>query len=223
MVRFSIKVNLIFIFCNFFLINQYMINYNDKIKKMYKFIKFTIDYILAVSLFFFFLPLFLLISLSILIIDGYPIFFIQKRVGFKNRIFKIYKFRTLKTNAPHELATNQFKDLNSYLTKTGKFLRKTSLDELPQILNIIFGNMSFIGPRPLLWNQYNLINQRQEDKSNLIKPGITGLAQISKVAEVDDNVKIRLDKIYFDSYSFKQDLFILIKTILFFLQKLFLN
>jgi O-antigen biosynthesis protein WbqP len=138
-------------------------------------------------------------------------------VGYNNKIFNIYKFRTLATTAPHDLATNQFIDLKKYLTKTGKFLRNTSMDELPQLINILFGKMSFIGPRPLLWNQYDLINKRQADKSNLIKPGITGLAQISKIAEDNDDEKTKLDRVYYDKYSLKQDLLILFKTIFTFL------
>jgi O-antigen biosynthesis protein WbqP len=110
-------------------------------------------------------------------------------VGYNDKIFNIYKFRTLVTTAPHDLATNQFIDLKKYLTKTGKFLRNTSMDELPQLINILFGKMSFIGPRPLLWNQYDLINKRQADKSNLIKPDITGLAHISIIAEDNDDEK----------------------------------
>jgi O-antigen biosynthesis protein WbqP len=94
------------------------------------------------------------------------------------------------------------------------------MDELPQLINILFGKMSFIGPRPLLWNQYDLINKRQADKSNLIKPGITGLAQISIIAEDNDDEKTKLDRVYYDKYSLKQDLLILFKTILHFFKKI---
>jgi O-antigen biosynthesis protein WbqP len=130
-------------------------------------------------------------------------------------MFTLYKFRTLKLYAPSDLPTNDIKDIHKYLSKTGNLLRRTSLDELPQLVNIIIGDMSFIGPRPLLWNQFELIKQREADKSNLFKPGITGLAQISKSAQNNNLEKLRFDKVYVDNFSFIQDFIIFIKTILF--------
>lgn len=124
-------------------------------------------------------------------------------------------------NAPNEIPTSDFKDINKYFSKTGGLLRKTTLDELPQIVNILLGNMSFIGPRPLLLNQFELIKRREVDKSNLVKPGISGLAQISKSAHNNDLEKLRFDKIYVDKFSFKQDFIILVKTIIYLANRFF--
>jgi O-antigen biosynthesis protein WbqP len=128
----------------------------------------------------------------------------------------------MKLIAPSELPTSNFKDINKYISMSGIFLRRTSLDELPQLINILKGDMSFIGPRPLLWNQFDLIKSREVDKSNLVKPGISGLAQVSKSAQNNDIEKLRLDKVYVDNFSFKQDFVIFIKTILFVLNR-FIN
>jgi O-antigen biosynthesis protein WbqP len=158
------------------------------------------------------IPLFLIISLLILLIDGKPVFFIQERIGYNSKPFKLVKFRSLKKDAPKNIPTTLLKGINSYITKTGGILRKTSFDELPQFLNIFLGHMSFIGPRPLLWNQYDLIKQRILDKSDSVKPGITGLAQITNDARDNDREKLKLDKIYVKNLSLKQDFQILLKT-----------
>ena len=122
------------------------------------------------------------------------------------------KFRSLKKDAPKNIPTALLKGINSYITKTSGILRKTSFDELPQLLNIFLGHMSFIGPRPLLWNQYDLIKQRILDKSDSVKAGITGLAQITKEARENDHEKLKLDKIYVKNLSLMQDFQILLKT-----------
>jgi O-antigen biosynthesis protein WbqP len=182
---------------------------------MYKHLKRLIDFTFSIILLIFLFPIFFVIMISIFLIDGMPILFKQKRVGLNNNAFTIYKFRTLKRNAPSELPTSDFKDFNKYLSKTGYLLRRTYLDEIPQFINILIGDMSLIGPRPLLWNQFKLINQRELDKSNLVKPGLSGLAQISKSAKNNDLEKLRLDKVYVENFSFVQDFNIFIKTIIF--------
>jgi O-antigen biosynthesis protein WbqP len=178
-----------------------------------------IERITAVFLLFFLFPIFLFLSLLIITFDGLPILFKQKRVGKDNRIFTLVKFRTLKNTAPCDLPTENFPNIEKYYTKLGSFLRKSALDELPQLINIIKGNMSFVGPRPLLFNQYNLIKQRTELKIHQIKPGITGLAQISSNSYNNDLIKIQLDKTYFDNKSFFYDLIIIIKSIGFLLKR----
>ena len=187
---------------------------------MYKHTKKFLDFFISLCLIILLFPLYIMIILLIFFFDGKPIFFIQKRVGKRNKYFYIYKFRTLIKSAPRDLPTNDFKNIIKHLTNTGFLLRKTSLDELPQLLNILLGNMSFIGPRPLLWNQSLLIREREINKSNLVKPGITGLAQITKSAWDNDNEKVRLDKVYVDNLSFKQDFTIFLKTIVFIINRL---
>jgi O-antigen biosynthesis protein WbqP len=178
----------------------------------YKFIKHSLDKFFSLVLLILCIPLFIIISLLILLFDGKPVFFIQERIGYKSKPFRMVKFRTLKKYAPKNIPTALLKGINSYVTKTGSILRKTSLDELPQLLNIFLGDMSFIGPRPLLWNQYDLMKQRILDKSDFVKPGITGLAQITKDARDNDREKLKLDKIYVKNLSLKQDFQILLKT-----------
>ena len=114
-----------------------------------------------------------------------PVFFKQKRIGINKKYFFIYKFRTMRIDTPKDTPTHLMKDPEKYITKIGKFLRKTSLDELPQIYNILTGDMSIIGPRPALWNQDDLVAQRDKYGANSIKPGLTGLAQISGRDELE--------------------------------------
>lgn len=139
--------------------------------------------------------------------------FTQKRYGKNGKLFSILKFRTLKNNAPRNIATKEFYSMHMYFTKSGKTLRKLSLDELPQLFNILFLKMSFIGPRPLLWNQHKLFELRKNNKTYLLKPGITGLAQISMEANQDDLNKINLDGFYSQKLSLLLDMKILLFTI----------
>ena len=150
------------------------------------------------------LPFLILISL-IKIDDPGPAFFSQKRVGKNKRHFNLYKFRTMKTSTPHDTPTHLLENPEQYITKIGKFLRKSSLDELPQIFNILIGDMSIIGPRPALWNQYDLIEERDKYGANDIRPGLTGWAQINGRDELEIPVKAKLDGEYVEKMSFAFD------------------
>lgn len=125
-----------------------------------------------------------------------PVFFRQKRVGRDKTYFSILKFRTMRTDAPKDMPTHLLQHPDAFITRVGKFLRKTSLDELPQLLNIIKGDMSFIGPRPALWNQYDLIEERDRYHANEIRPGMSGWAQINGRDELEISVKAKLDGEY---------------------------
>lgn len=142
-----------------------------------------------------------------------PVFFKQKRIGINKKYFFIYKFRTMRIDTPKDTPTHLMKDPEKYITKIGKFLRKTSLDELPQIYNILTGDMSIIGPRPALWNQDDLVAQRDKYGANSIKPGLTGLAQISGRDELEITEKARLDGEYVKNMSFLFDCKCFFKTI----------
>lgn len=176
---------------------------------MYKlFVKRTIDILLSfIGLLILCLPM-LLIALAIKLDSKGPVFFKQKRVargkGGVNH-FNIYKFRTMRTDTPKDAPTHLLKGADSYITKTGRFLRKTSLDELPQLLNILSGKMSIIGPRPALWNQYDLIAERDKYGANEVKPGLTGWAQINGRDELEIDVKAKLDGEYVEKLSFAFD------------------
>ena len=158
-------------------------------------------------------PLFGLIALAIKIEDPGPVLFIQKRIGQNKQYFKLHKFRTMKVSTPHDVPTHMLKDPDQYITKVGKFLRAYSLDELPQIWDIFVGVLSIIGPRPALWNQEDLIAQRDEYGANDIKPGLTGWAQINGRDELEISVKAKLDGEYVARESFLFDCKCFFKTI----------
>ena len=141
------------------------------------------------------------ISLIILITDPGPIFFTQKRFGKDKKFFKILKFRTMKVDTP-DVPTHKLKNPEQYVTSIGKILRKLSLDELPQIFNIFIGQMSFIGPRPALWNQEDLIKLRDKYHANDVRPGLSGWAQINGRDDVSQKVKAKLDGEYIKNLSF---------------------
>lgn len=145
-----------------------------------------------------------IISLIILITDPGPIFFAQKRFGKDKKFFKILKFRTMKVDTP-DVPTHKLKNPNQYVTSIGKILRKLSLDELPQIFNIFIGQMSFIGPRPALWNQEDLIKLRDKYHANDVRPGLSGWAQINGRDDVSQKVKAKLDGEYIKNLSFLFD------------------
>lgn len=134
-----------------------------------------------------------------------PVFFTQKRVGINKTHFKILKFRTMRIDTPHDAPTHELSDPKKWITKVGGFLRKTSLDELPQLFNIFAGQMSIIGPRPALWNQYDLIAERDKYGANNVRPGLTGWAQINGRDELEIPVKARLDGEYVEKQSFLFD------------------
>jgi O-antigen biosynthesis protein WbqP len=156
-------------------------------------------------------PLFLLVAISIFIEDGMPIFFKQKRVGINYTFFHIYKFRSMKKNTPN-VATHLLENPGQYLLKIGGLLRKLSLDELPNLINIIKGEMVFVGPRPALYNQNDLIVLRVSAGVDKLKPGITGWAQINGRDEISIEEKVALEKEYLERKSFWFDMVILVKT-----------
>lgn len=139
-------------------------------------------------------PLFLLLILAIKLDSKGPVFFKQKRVGIHKKYFNILKFRTMRIDTPGNVPTHMLVNPEQYITRTGKFLRKTSLDELPQIINILKGDMSIIGPRPALWNQYDLIAERDKYKVNNILPGLTGWAQINGRDELEIPVESKIGR-----------------------------
>ena len=156
-------------------------------------------------------PIFLLVAIFILIEDGYPIFFSQKRVGIHYSFFHIYKFRSMKKNTPN-VATHLLTNPEQYLLKIGKFIRKTSLDELPNLINIIKGEMVFVGPRPALYNQDDLMALRVATGVAKLKPGITGWAQINGRDDISIEKKVQLEQEYLHKKSFLFDIEIVIKT-----------
>jgi len=165
----------------------------------------------ALFLLIFLSPIFLLVSLAILIEDGFPVFFTQKRVGINYSFFNIYKFRSMKKNTPN-VATHLLENPNQYLLKIGKFIRKTSLDELPNLINIIKGEMVFVGPRPALYNQDDLMEFRVATGVSKLKPGITGWAQINGRDEISIAEKVKLEQEYLYRKSIFFDLEIIFKT-----------
>ena len=156
-------------------------------------------------------PIFLVVALFILIEDGIPVFFTQKRVGVNYTFFQIYKFRSMKKNTPN-VATHLLVNPDQYLLKIGGLLRKLSLDELPNLINIIKGEMVFVGPRPALYNQDDLMEFRVATGVDKLKPGITGWAQINGRDEISIAEKVNLEQEYLSKKSFLFDLEILVKT-----------
>lgn len=173
---------------------------------MYKVLKSIIDRILAMTGLVILSPIFLILILAIKIDSRGPVLFKQKRVGIHKRHFLILKFRTMRTDTPKDTPTHLLKDPGQYITKVGKFLRKTSLDELPQVINILKGEMAIVGPRPALWNQYDLISERDKYGANDVLPGLTGWAQINGRDELPIDVKAKLDGEYVSKISFLMDL-----------------
>ena len=154
-----------------------------------KFGKRTIDIVLsAIGIIVLMIPM-IVIAILIKCSSPGPVLFKQKRVAKGKKYFNILKFRTMRTDTPKDMPTHMLKDPNAYITKIGAFLRKTSLDEIVQLINILKGDMSIIGPRPALWNQYDLIAERDKYGANDIKPGLTGLAQISGRDELPIDIK----------------------------------
>ena len=172
---------------------------------MYKhFFKRLIDVILSFIGGIVLLPVFLIIAIAIVIDDPGPVFFKQKRVGKNKKLFWLHKFRSMKVKTP-DIPTHLLTNPEQYITRVGKFLRKTSLDELPQVYDILFNKMSIIGPRPALWNQDDLIAERDKYGANDVKPGLTGWAQINGRDELEIPVKAALDGEYVQKLSFGFD------------------
>jgi O-antigen biosynthesis protein WbqP len=158
-----------------------------------------------------FSPIFIVVGVAIFLEDEFPIFFIQKRVGINYTFFKIYKFRSMKKNTPN-VATHLLTKPDQYLLRIGKFIRKTSLDELPNLINIIKGEMVFVGPRPALYNQDDLMTLRVATGVDKLKPGITGWAQINGRDDISIEKKVDLEQEYMNKRSTLFDIEIIIKT-----------
>ena len=172
---------------------------------MYMKIKRLIDIILSFIGFIVLSPVFLILIIAIKLDSKGPVLFKQKRVGIHKTHFNILKFRTMRIDTPKDTPTHLLENPEQYITKMGKFLRKTSLDELPQIWNIFVGQMSIIGPRPALWNQYDLIEERDKYGANDVPPGLTGWAQINGRDELPIEVKAKLDGEYVEKIGFWMD------------------
>lgn len=163
---------------------------------MYKNIKRGVDFIVALLGLCILSPLFVVLMIAIKSESKGPVFFCQKRVGLRKSHFMILKFRTMRIDTPKDMPTHQLENPEQYITKMGRFLRKTSLDELPQMINILKGDMSLVGPRPALWNQFDLIEERDKYGANDVRPGLTGWAQINGRDELEIPVKAKLDGDY---------------------------
>ena len=171
----------------------------------YRYIKRIIDILLSGLAIIILSPLLLILCIAIKLDSPGPIFFTQKRVGIHKTYFQIYKFRTMRTDTPKDMPTHMLANPDQYITKTGRFLRKTSLDELPQIFNIFKGDMSIVGPRPALWNQDDLVAERDKYGANDVTPGLTGWAQINGRDELEIPVKAKIDGEYVKKYGFTMD------------------
>ncbi|APB31743.1 sugar transferase [Vagococcus teuberi] len=169
------------------------------------FLKRIIDFILSLVGIIVLSPLLLILVIAIKVDSKGPVVFTQKRVGKNKKLFSIYKFRTMKIDTPKEMPTHLLKNPDEFITRVGKFLRKTSLDELPQLFNILKGDMAIIGPRPALWNQEDLIEERDKYGANDIRPGLTGWAQINGRDELEIDIKASLDRYYVEHESFWMD------------------
>ena len=182
-------------------------------QKCYLPIKRLIDLVLSVCGLIVLSPLLIAIIIAIKLDSKGPVIFKQKRVGKNKTYFNIWKFRTMRTDAPKDMPTHLLSSPDAYITKIGKFLRQTSLDELPQILQIVVGKMAIIGPRPALWNQYDLIEERDKYGANDITPGLTGWAQVNGRDELEIPVKAKLDGEYVEKMGFMMDCKCFIMTI----------
>ena len=172
---------------------------------MYPFIKRGADVVLSLLALICLSPVYLLVALAVKLTSPGPVLFRQKRVGRGGRLFTIYKFRTMRTDTPRDTATHLLQDPSRYITRVGAFLRRSSLDELPQFFNVLKGDMSIVGPRPALYNQYDLIAAREKAGVDAVRPGITGLAQISGRDELPIPVKVRYDREYVENLSLRMD------------------
>ena len=170
-----------------------------------KYAKRLIDLLLSACAIVVLSPVYLLICIAIVADDPGPVFFRQKRVGIHKTHFLILKFRTMKVSTTKDVPTHLLENPEQYITRVGKFLRKTSLDELPQIFQIFTGKMAIIGPRPALWNQFDLIAERDKYGANDVRPGLTGWAQINGRDELPIDVKARFDGEYVQNLSFAFD------------------
>lgn len=172
---------------------------------IYRYFKRVIGFMISLIGFIVLIPVFLILIVCIKLDSKGPILFKQRRIGLHKKEFNILKFRTMKIDTPKDTPTHLLENPDMYITRVGKFLRKTSLDELPQIINIIKGDMCIVGPRPALWNQFDLIEERDKYGANDIVPGLTGWAQINGRDELPIDVKAKLDGEYVKKCSFGFD------------------
>lgn len=196
--------------------NQQEIDRNKLTEKQKRYlpIKRTIDVILSGGGIVILSPIMGILALAIKLESPGPVLFKQKRVGKDKELFEIWKFRSMRTGTPNDMPTHMLTNPEQYITKIGKFIRKTSLDELPQIFNIFKGQMSIIGPRPALWNQYDLIDERDKYGANHILPGLTGWAQINGRDELEIPVKAKLDGVYVKNMGLFMDVKCFVGTII---------
>ncbi len=173
---------------------------------MYVHVKRGMDFILSLLGLMVLSPVLLILIIAIRADSPGPVLFRQKRVGIHKTHFAILKFRTMRIDTPRDTPTHLLQNPEQYITRVGKFLRRTSLDELPQIINILKGDMAVVGPRPALWNQYDLLEERDKYGANDIRPGLTGWAQINGRDELEIPVKARLDGEYVEKMGLKMDL-----------------
>lgn len=179
-----------------------------------KYIKNILDFLLAFIGLIILFPFFIIFSIIIKLESKGPIFFKQERIGKDKKHFKIYKFRTMRVDTPKDMPTHMLRGAESYITKFGGFMRKTSIDELPQLINILKGEMAIIGPRPALWNQDDLIEERDKYNANSIKPGLTGWAQVNGRDELEIPLKAKYDGEYLRKMSFIFDVKVFFKTVI---------
>ena len=177
-----------------------------KNKKIYATVKRIIDIVFSILGLIILAPVFLIISVVIKLESKGPVIFKQKRIGRYKKNFTIYKFRTMRNDAPKDMPTHMLKNAKGCITKVGNILRKTSLDELPQLVNILKGDMSIVGPRPALWNQDDLIKERDKYNANDIRPGLTGWAQINGRDELEIQTKAKFDGEYIQKISLMFDI-----------------
>lgn len=184
-----------------------------KKKPIYNFFKRLFDFFCStIAIIIFSIPM-LIVAIAIKCDSKGPVFFKQNRIGKNKKIFKIIKFRSMYTTTDPNAPTHQLGNATSHITRVGKFIRKTSIDELPQLFNIWVGSMSIVGPRPALWNQDDLIEERDKYFANNVKPGLTGLAQISGRDELEIPVKAKIDGDYVKKRGFFYDILLIIKTV----------
>lgn len=179
---------------------------------MYLHVKRVLDFLLSLLALIVLSPLMGVLALIIKLTSPGPVLFKQKRVGIHKKYFTIYKFRTMRKDTPKNMPTHMLKNSKSFITPVGVFLRKSSLDELPQLVNIIRGEMAIVGPRPALWNQYDLIEERDKYGANDVLPGLTGLAQVDGRDELPIPEKAQRDGYYANNISFALDLKLIVRT-----------
>lgn len=178
-----------------------------------KYIKRILDLIISLCATIVLSPVLIALALAVKLDSKGPVFFRQKRVGMGKKTFTMLKFRSMLIDAPHDVPTHLLDDPEQYISRTGKFLRKTSLDELAQLFNIIAGDMAIVGPRPALWNQFDLIEERDKYGANDIRPGLTGLAQINGRDELPIDVKAAFDGEYAENVTLGMDIKCIIGTV----------